>query len=523
MSSHIGFARQGELIKLAYDAFGVLPRKNTESNGFDETQKKTVQKQLGRLTKEEGHLSSNADELIELLSSMLADYLPDARIMAIFGKSMSELHNTYIDLVRREGTYLGKAGTLRYFISLKAVFRLVISLNKNLLLYRGADTGLDTPSAPFWYLPSIEQDGTLTLPLAKVMRWAYEICDSSQIQFHYPGKNADSDDYALQQNLDNAVNWTRGAAFPALPALIKNFNDSFDAMTRCGRDVPTPVQNSILTALVFARFTSYIAQRIAQYFDVAYLKDICDQFQKYAVWIAEDMNEFKAEMEPVMQRQTSEKQAFSIWQHACADYWEFFFDKLEGATTKLHQLHNTRPGQPLRKEVVAALTSKYGPFVVCSQIDLTKRQATYSPPDGFADMLRLGFALKRDASTQWTQIDEYADQVSACGLEDHLCWLEPWLRAVYHYRNQEHKSAIDYYQEAFEKAKYRAGEYQYDLVNQYVEMAAKNDKWQCFKKGIEWAQYLGIEIRWLRDDEPTDETLDYVYGMMKMARYDHQM
>lgn len=44
-----------------------------------------------------------------------------------------------------------------------------------------------------------------------------------------------------------------------------------------------------------------------------------------------------------------------------------------------------------------------------------------------------------------------------------------------------------------------------------------------FKKGIEWAQYLGIKIRWLRDDDPTEEKLDYVCYMLKIARYDHQM
>lgn len=82
---------------------------------------------------------------------------------------------------------------------------------------------------------------------------------------------------------------------------------------------------------------------------------------------------------------------------------------------------------------------------------------------------------------------------------------------------------MGYYQIAFDHAKYRAGKNQYDLVNQHVEVAAKNDKRQCFKKGIEWAQYLGLKVRWLRDNEPTEEKLDFVYGMLKMARYDHQM
>jgi hypothetical protein len=80
-----------------------------------------------------------------------------------------------------------------------------------------------------------------------------------------------------------------------------------------------------------------------------------------------------------------------------------------------------------------------------------------------------------------------------------------------------------YYEIAFNDAKYRARQNQYYLVNQYVEVAAKNDMWKYFKKGIEWAQYLGIEIRWLRNDEPTEEKLKYVYEMMKIVSYGHQM
>ena len=47
--------------------------------------------------------------------------------------------------------------------------------------------------------------------------------------------------------------------------------------------------------------------------------------------------------------------------------------------------------------------------------------------------------------------------------------------------------------------------------------------WKCFKKGIEWAQYFGIEIRWLRNGEPTEENLKFVYEMMNIVSYGHQM
>lgn len=45
-----------ELVKLAFDAFGVLLRKEASHDKIDQTQKKTIQKQLARLSQEEGGL-----------------------------------------------------------------------------------------------------------------------------------------------------------------------------------------------------------------------------------------------------------------------------------------------------------------------------------------------------------------------------------------------------------------------------------------------------------------------------------
>ncbi|MEE5037689.1 hypothetical protein V2K58_13345 [Pseudomonas alliivorans] len=517
------FATQGELVKLAYDAFGVLPRKEASHDDIDETQKKAIQKQLARLAKEEGGLLSNFEQMIQTLSSILTAYLPSIQVMSAIGDPLDDLLEAYSRLVREEGTYLSKVETLRYFISTKAIPLLVVSLNQSLLKHRLADLALDTPEDTFWYLPTVAEDGSLVLPLEKVMRWVYVRCDLSQTQFHYPGKNPCSDNNTLQQNLDNAIKWTRGARLPALPALIKNFQESFAALAESGRDVPKELQVSILVALMVARVSSYITREITAAYDHQYLADVCDQFREYALWITDDVNEFKAELAPVMQRQESPESALFVWLNACSHYWAFFDSKLAAVANTVEQLKNARPGAPIRDDVLAALKSKYGLFAVCSLQDLIRRQSAFLPPHGFAELLNQGLWLKDDAATRLDQIDEYASQVAAYGLDEQLCWMKPWLRGVYHYRKEEFESAMPHFQTAFENAKYRAGKNQYKLVNQYVELAAKNDDRRGFKKGIEWAQYLGIKVRWLRDDEPTEEKLDYVYFMLKLARYDHQM
>ena len=443
--------------------------------------------------------------------------------MSAIGDPLDDLLMAYSRQVREEGTYLSKAETLRYFISIKAVPLLVVSLNRSLLKHRLADLALDTPEDTFWYLPTVAEDDRLVLPLEKVMRWAYGRCDLSQTQFHYPGKNPRSDNNKLQQNLDNAIKWTRGVRLPALPTLFKNFEESFAALAESGREVPKGLQASILIALMVARISSYLAREITDAYDHQYLADVCNQFREYALWIADDVNEFKAELAPVMQRQDSLESAMLVWLNACSDYWKFFGSKLAAVANTVQQLRDARPGEPIRDDVLAALKSKYGLFAVCSLLDQIQRKSAFLPPDGFAELLIQGFGLKKDPATQLNQIDEYASRVAAYGLNDQLCWMEPWLRGVYHYRKEEFEAALPHFQTAFGKAKYRAGENQYKLVNQYAEVTAKNDDRRGFKKGIEWAQYLGIKVRWLRDDEPTEEKLDYVYYMLKIARYDHQM
>ncbi|MBP2698303.1 MULTISPECIES: hypothetical protein [Pseudomonas] len=517
------FATQGELVKLAYDAFGVLPRKEASHDDIDEMQKKAIQKQLVRLAKEEGGLLPNFGQVIQTLSSTLTAYLPSIQIMSAIGDPLDDLLEEYSQLVREEGTYLSKAETLRYFISIRAIPLLVVSLNQSLLKYRIADLALEMPEDKFWYLPTVAEDGGLVMPLEKVMRWVYERCDLSQTQFHYPGKNPQSDNNRLQQNLDNATRWTRGPRIPALPALFKNFEESFAAQAQYGRELPKELQASILVALMVARVSSYLAREMTDAYDHQYLAEVCQQFREYALWIVDDVDEFKAVLAPVMQRQESPESALFTWLNACSHYWAFFHGKLTAVADTVQQLMDARPGAPLRDDVLAALKSKYGLFAVCSLLDRIQRQSAFLPPHGFGKLLYDGFDLKNNAATRMDQIDEYAAQVAAYGLDEQLCWMVPWLRGVYHYRKEEFEAAMPHFQAAFENAKYRAGKNQYKLVNQYVEVAAKNDDRRGFKKGIEWAQYLDIKVRWLRDDEPTEEKLDYVYYMLKTARYDHQM
>ncbi len=169
------------------------------------------------------------------------------------------------------------------------------------------------------------------------------------------------------------------------------------------------------------------------------------------------------------------------------------------------------------------IPSEIGGFAVHANVDRLTRQQAVVPPEGFAERLAAGFQLRRKTTTNLEEIDAFEQSLVQIELQDALCWFVPWLRGIYQYRQGQFKAAYPHYKNAFELAKYKAGRLQYDLVNQFVEIAAKNGNRKDFDKGIDWACYIGVEIRWLRDKEPTQENRDFVYAIMERANYAHQL
>jgi hypothetical protein len=529
MKDQTGFPTQGEAIKFAYAASGVLPRKKAESNdGFDETQKKTLQKKLDRLAKEEGNLLDNMQEAGQMLSNLLAEYLPHPDIMGCIGDVLNDLFDQYNALIRYEGTYLNKADSLRYFISIKGVPQIILRLHRYLTRYGLFNVKRTTPDDDFWYLPSLDGEGKVIYPISKVLDWAYTLCECSQTQFHYPGKQADSDNNRLNQNLSNACNWKQGVTLPSLPALITNLKESFQAMDDVGYTVPVNTQVSIQVALVIARITTYIAQQIVKSYGVDYLRDVCDQFRMYSKWLKEDVFEFYSQAAPVIKEaedsRATEEERWNAWHKVCDHHWSFLLDKVRGVGDDCQKLLIKTEGAPIREPMKDALAHKYGDFAARMTFDQYDRHQSFpSPPERFVRMLGKGLHLKKSPDTDWGQIEQYESDLQSSEVQDSLCWMVPWLKAAYHYRNSEYETAFEHYERAFKMAKYSAGKHQYDLINQFVEVAAKNNNIRAFKKGALWADYLGVPIRWLRDKEPTEENLDVAFYILSKADYSHYL
>lgn len=104
-------------------------------------------------------------------------------------------------------------------------------------------------------------------------------------------------------------------------------------------------------------------------------------------------------------------------------------------------------------------------------------------------------------------------EMNLAGVSERLPWLVLWLKGIVCYRKEGYGPASIHYTKAFQLAKYSAGDLQYPLVNQYLEVVAKTKQWRLFKQGVRWANYLDIPVRWLRDKEPTDENIRNAYGI----------
>ena len=138
-------------------------------------------------------------------------------------------------------------------------------------------------------------------------------------------------------------------------------------------------------------------------------------------------------------------------------------------------------------------------------------------PEGFAELLLDGLALRKSNELNLSSIQAYRMRLESRGLTDKLPWMVPWQQSTLLYREGRYAEAFPFIQKAYDCAQYCAGANQYDLVNRYIELCAKNGKRKEFTKGIRWATYLGIEVRLLRKSEPTKENLEGVFDIMNRA------
>jgi hypothetical protein len=165
------------------------------------------------------------------------------------------------------------------------------------------------------------------------------------------------------------------------------------------------------------------------------------------------------------------------------------------------------------------LSTHMGSFYA-GQYLLQQRSAAHKwYPTRFFELHARGLDLKNCGATTKEVIENYGLELKKENLDQNLKWLENWIWGAYYYRQERWCEAYPFFQTAFDEAKYSAGSQQYKMVNQYIEMCAKINKWQNFKKGISWANYLGLKVRWLRGAGCTEDDMKAAYELMKKTVY----
>ncbi len=521
----------GDVAQYAVAACGVMPRKarnRDDETEFDESTAKTYQKRMQRLAKEDCNLQEAFEDIAQLLTDSLGRYIRCPFWAEQIRDLLNELYWSYSSMVKSMGTMMTKRDTTRFFLTSYAVDVAVRSLARNWVVFQGYIYAAPQPMEPCWYLPS-NVEGKLSTPLDKVLAWAYASCGLTLATFHHPIGVA-GDTTKLKQNERAVRSWKNGQHLPSVPTLVSILEDSFQALSSIGRPVERRLQDGIVTCAVIARITTCVSKDIKEQLGTEYLIDILSQIRLYYGWIRAEINAYMSQLnEEVASRlahhlvevgtdkrglaEAFERVELGI--KTAPDFWAFFESKRHNASELLLS-HRDDDGH-VPDDVVQWIESHYGAYAARVRSDGISRWRI-DKPELFDHYLQRALAMRNGSGVTLSAVETLHAEMKSAGVAERLPWLVHWLKGNVCYRKEDYDSASSHYATAFQLAKYSAGDLQYSLVNQYLEVMTKTKQWRRFKQGVRWANYLDIPVRWLRDKEPTEENIRNSYGILGLEK-----
>ncbi|WP_018013914.1 hypothetical protein [Teredinibacter turnerae] len=517
------FPSLGQTIRFAIDVLGVLPRKRGDIKSLDETAKKRIQKKLQRLANEEGRLEENVSEIIAEVSEIIGSAVRCDEIRFAIYETLWDVYEVYNSTIKSEGTFLSEKETIEWFCINYAIPRLALSVPKHMLRTNMAGLGFIYPSDEDWYLPSVE-NGCISWPLAKVMRWIYELLDIELERFHYSNRAEDANHSEQEQNIENARKWVKGSHMPSWGGLHWTFSRAFEDLAVCEteshrRELPIAFRDNLYCILFIARFSTDLCKRIEKLYGVAFLEQCIERYQKERKWLESEVQMNRDMVEDVLESdQGLRSQQDAIWHQISDIYWRTLADRMFGCGVKIQEILEGGGGVKAVRAAEGRLIQQFGEYPVRACMSYLEDRYRNKIPDGFVEAFDRALTLKSSVLTD-LDVDDYEADLKKQDLEEQLKWVGPWLRAVSRCKGEDYEGAMEFAEIAFNHAKYSAGGKQYDLINLYVELAAKNEDMRRFKKGVDWARFVGVKIRWLRDLEPTEENIRFAFDMLRTGNY----
>lgn len=517
MDEEAGFPTQGELIRFAYRFSGVLPEKRDTSLERGVT-RDNVRRAIDRLAQDDGKLEENFHKLLHTLSGLVHEHVQWPPMHVALGDVMLSMLEEYQTLLSTEGTFLTKRKTVRWLIRDRWVSLVVTTLAKSLIRWHPSKVLPLRPPGDSWFLPDFVDTGVVW-PMRKALEWLYETAGVSQTEFHYPGRDAAESNVQRQQRLENANNWTSGRSLPSAPALRHNLQQALAdrAEPLAGLDEPWKHQCA-QTVLFLARGSTAIWQAIVAQHGTEFAAQVRDLFLRQGRLMTTEMSK----VERRIARRARTHGVAAAHPELRLDVFQDWADHT-GYRSKLAQRelerHLAKTGTFPAEVVLRQMAVDYGALPVELLTFSHRLGALHECPTHFAEALGEWDRLQQASSSSLEDADAFAARLQANGLGEILCWMPPWLRFIRAYRLGDHDQAWVSISQAYELARYRAGHAQYRIVNQYVETAAKQGESIAFRKGVHWARYIGLDIRWIRQAPLTRENMDAAMSIFAKATY----
>lgn len=532
-----GFPSLGFIAKYLFDCTGVLPRKGDRLGILEsDKDKKSLQKLLSRLSKEETELNKNFAEIQGLLLTYIDHIFMSEKITLSIEFSLNDALAEYRELVKSEGTFLSFQDSILWLIKTRLIDRLVLSVQKNMYLFNVKDLNLSVPNDKFWYLPELQATRT-QWPLAKALNWAYSTLNTSQTHFHFPGKNAEKDNFLLENNSQNASKWVNDKKLPSWSGLYNNLLDSFDAIEACTdplhqREISPEIKKSIIGVCFIARCTTAICKDIEKYYGTKELNNILIVFKQQFVALENEHLPLKNEVEDAFNRLVIKEPAANsqyvmdrIWYELTPRYWQFKSAQFIQSGKSLANFFKFTgpvyaPSPCFTEEDIKQVKREHGDYIINKFLNSISAQSSFDSPHEFFTLFDEGRSLRQQSNILQEQVEAYSQKLEDSKFNDTLTWLLEWVKATKLYREENYEAAHKHYEKAFLLGKYLAGESQYKLINQYIESCAKKNDFKAFKKGVAWANYIGLKVRWIRGmEDESDNSLKTAFIILKQAHY----
>lgn len=523
-----GFPTLGEILGYMFDKTGLLA---TGESFPDTSSVKSFRKALNRLSEETGNIEVNFNKAGGKLVDCLAAEGLSRRPKAAVSGTLTDIFGQYKHLLREEGTHLGKANSIKWLLKTRLLDRITLSMHKYRYMVNMRINPDHFPDQEYWYLPRIEEGRVGAWATKTAFSWTYNQFNTSQARFHYPTHQAGESEYPHAQNLENAQRWSKGQRCRSWYEMKRNLAQSFDAMEACSapehhRSFSKRQRYCIGRVWFIARLATEICIDIQEQYGEPFLIECIEYFKQSTMDLKPhaDKIELVANRAIEKTRPTMAAQVDGIWYQSTRQYWSIVAERQlkmarqeQPFMTKYFIEHGN--DAPLPVQYINSLKDSHGSYAINGLINSFNFRGVSMPTVSLMKCLDDTAKLIRKGEITISQVEQYGQRLIEECHSAELQWTYHWMLARHHYRAERYDEAFEAISPAFDQAKYVAGNRQYLLTNHYIELCAKVDKWLEFKRGVSWATYIGLEVRWVRERHDDPKVLEMAFQMLKNATY----